>query len=376
MSHITPKKVKEGIVRLTKLPGNDMCADCKVANPKWASVNLGIFLCVQCAGIHRELGVHITQVRSLSLDTWKVEWYRTIKHRGNTKAAAFWEPGLKDSDRPTATLGMDVRKKFIRDKYQHGLYKQGATRVSRGRPRRSPKSATQRALTNPRARRIRRPASKPNNQPNNTRAAPPPPAAASPASDFSFIDADSGKTMDDDGLGSSFSFIEAPSPVRSATASQPLFGDSPMLPKPAVPTPIAASVNNSMWLDQMTSGGYPKTKHHIPLNSPRETLERDIFSDSYTSLDSPTLLAETSPKSANVNAVNADLFDLSGLGVSVASPAPAPAVGNDFDFLSTPVSVLGMDVLQPQTKGGMVKAMPKVSAASSPADPFADLFQY
>ena len=62
MSHITPEKVRAGVVRLSKLPGNNKCADCKVDNPKWASVNIGIFLCVQCAGIHRELGVHITQV--------------------------------------------------------------------------------------------------------------------------------------------------------------------------------------------------------------------------------------------------------------------------------------------------------------------------
>ncbi|KAK9759397.1 Protein gts1, variant 2 [Basidiobolus ranarum] len=58
---------------LVKQPGNSACADCKASGPRWASHNLGIFLCISCAGIHRCLGTHISKVKSINLDTWTPE---------------------------------------------------------------------------------------------------------------------------------------------------------------------------------------------------------------------------------------------------------------------------------------------------------------
>ena len=52
---------------------NKYCADCDSKGPRWASWNLGIFLCIRCAGIHRKLGVHITKVKSINLDQWTAE---------------------------------------------------------------------------------------------------------------------------------------------------------------------------------------------------------------------------------------------------------------------------------------------------------------
>lgn len=53
------------------VPGNNKCADCDTENPTWASINLGIMLCIECSGIHRSLGVHISKVRSVTLDDWE-----------------------------------------------------------------------------------------------------------------------------------------------------------------------------------------------------------------------------------------------------------------------------------------------------------------
>lgn len=49
---------------------NQHCFDCEEVNPKWASINNAVFLCLNCAGIHRGLGVNISFVRSLTMDNW------------------------------------------------------------------------------------------------------------------------------------------------------------------------------------------------------------------------------------------------------------------------------------------------------------------
>uniref|UniRef100_A0A669BLJ6 Arf-GAP with coiled-coil, ANK repeat and PH domain-containing protein n=1 Tax=Oreochromis niloticus TaxID=8128 RepID=A0A669BLJ6_ORENI len=56
--------------RVQSLPGNELCSDCGQTAPCWASINLGVLLCIECSGIHRSLGVHFSKVRSLTLDSW------------------------------------------------------------------------------------------------------------------------------------------------------------------------------------------------------------------------------------------------------------------------------------------------------------------
>ena len=53
----------DGLVEhLQRVPGNTACADCGAAGPDWASLNLGVLLCIECSGVHRRLGVHISKV--------------------------------------------------------------------------------------------------------------------------------------------------------------------------------------------------------------------------------------------------------------------------------------------------------------------------
>lgn len=74
-----------------------MCFDCPATNPTWASVTTGTYMCLECSGYHRQMGVHITFVRSIDMDDWSMEQLRTMELSGNEKAAKFFRAnGCRD----------------------------------------------------------------------------------------------------------------------------------------------------------------------------------------------------------------------------------------------------------------------------------------
>jgi stromal membrane-associated protein len=100
---------------LLKLEGNKVCADCKRnKHPRWASWNLGVFVCIRCSGIHRGMGTHISRVKSVDLDSWQDDQLQSILKWGNTRANKYWEAKLAAGHQPSEAK----IENFIRTKYE------------------------------------------------------------------------------------------------------------------------------------------------------------------------------------------------------------------------------------------------------------------
>ncbi|XP_032428169.1 arf-GAP with coiled-coil, ANK repeat and PH domain-containing protein 2 isoform X2 [Xiphophorus hellerii] len=84
-------KGESALQKVLAIPGNACCCDCGQPDPRWASINLGITLCIQCSGIHRSLGVHCSKVRSLTLDSWEPELLKLMCELGNRVINQIYE---------------------------------------------------------------------------------------------------------------------------------------------------------------------------------------------------------------------------------------------------------------------------------------------
>ncbi|XP_019450952.1 PREDICTED: ADP-ribosylation factor GTPase-activating protein AGD2-like isoform X2 [Lupinus angustifolius] len=114
---------------LREIPGNGICAECSAPEPEWASLNHGILLCIECSGVHRNIGVHISKVRSVTLDVrvWEPTVLELFDNLGNAYSNSIWEgllvvddEGVAESNVPTKPCPTDAfqyKEKYIQAKY-------------------------------------------------------------------------------------------------------------------------------------------------------------------------------------------------------------------------------------------------------------------
>ncbi|KAI9506429.1 hypothetical protein GGI25_004906 [Coemansia spiralis] len=105
--------------------GNDRCVDCSNKDPEWAAINLGVLMCIECSGIHRSLGVHVSKVRSVKLDNWDAEFMQIMQRLGNKRVNRIYEavdPLEDEPKKPTAQSSRERKQPYLLQKYANRLF--------------------------------------------------------------------------------------------------------------------------------------------------------------------------------------------------------------------------------------------------------------
>ncbi|XP_018413782.1 PREDICTED: arf-GAP with GTPase, ANK repeat and PH domain-containing protein 1 isoform X7 [Nanorana parkeri] len=121
-SRLTSQNEALALQSIRSLPGNSHCVDCDAPSPDWASLNLGALMCIECSGIHRNLGTHLSRVRSLDLDVWPPELIKVMSAIGNELANSVWEGSSQGHVKPCSESPREEKERWIRAKYEQKLF--------------------------------------------------------------------------------------------------------------------------------------------------------------------------------------------------------------------------------------------------------------
>ncbi|XP_051046723.1 arf-GAP with GTPase, ANK repeat and PH domain-containing protein 1 isoform X6 [Phodopus roborovskii] len=121
-SRLTSQSEAMALQSIRNMRGNAHCVDCDAQNPNWASLNLGALMCIECSGIHRNLGTHLSRVRSLDLDDWPMELIKVMSSIGNELANSVWEESSQGRTKPSLDSTREEKERWIRAKYEQKLF--------------------------------------------------------------------------------------------------------------------------------------------------------------------------------------------------------------------------------------------------------------
>uniref|UniRef100_A0A671E5S6 ArfGAP with GTPase domain, ankyrin repeat and PH domain 1 n=1 Tax=Rhinolophus ferrumequinum TaxID=59479 RepID=A0A671E5S6_RHIFE len=121
-SRLTSQSEAMALQSIRNIRGNSHCVDCETQNPNWASLNLGALMCIECSGIHRNLGTHLSRVRSLDLDDWPIELIQVMSSIGNELANSVWEENSQGRTKPSLDSTREEKERWIRAKYEQKLF--------------------------------------------------------------------------------------------------------------------------------------------------------------------------------------------------------------------------------------------------------------